>query len=336
MKILITGSAGFIGFHLSKTLLEKKYQVYGLDNINNYYDASLKKKRISLLKKLSTNKFKFIKLDLQNKKKLDELFVKYKFDIVVNLAAQAGVRYSIENPKIYLQNNIDTFLNLLECCRKQSIKHLIYASTSSVYGLDSLMPFKEDRGSNHPTHIYAATKKCNELMAHSYSHLFNLPTTGLRFFTVYGPWGRPDMALFKFTKNILNKKNIEVYNYGKHARDFTYIDDIIQGIVSILKKIPKKNSRFKNKKLDTSKSSAPYRILNIGRGKKIKLMTYIKLLEIELNTKAKIKFLPKQKGDVQETFSNIQKIRMLGYNPKTNVKEGIKNFVKWYRKYYKK
>ena len=336
MKILITGSAGFIGFHLSKRLLEKKHQVYGLDNINNYYDTSLKKKRISLLKKLSTKKFKFIKLDLQNKNKLNELFVKYKFDIVINLAAQAGVRYSIENPKIYLQNNIDTFLNLLECCRKQSIKHLIYASTSSVYGLDSLMPFKEDKGSNHPTHIYAATKKCNELMAHSYSHLFNLPTTGLRFFTVYGPWGRPDMALFKFTKNIINKKNIEVYNYGKHARDFTYIDDIIQGIVSILTKIPKKNSRFENKKLDISKSIAPYRILNIGRGKKIKLMTYIKLLEKELNTKAKIKFLPKQKGDVQETFSNIQKIRMLGYNPKTNVKEGIKKFVKWYKEYYKK
>jgi len=335
MKILITGAAGFIGFHLSKRLLEKKHYIYGLDNINNYYDTNLKKKRISLLKKLSAKKFKFIKLDLKNKKKLDELFVKFKFDIVVNLAAQAGVRYSIENPKNYLQNNIDTFLNILECSRKQNIKHLIYASTSSVYGLDSLMPFKEDRGSNHPTHIYAATKKCNELMAHSYSHLFNLPTTGLRFFTVYGPWGRPDMALFKFTKNILNEKNIEVYNYGKHARDFTYIDDITQGIVGILKKIPKKNSKFENKKLDISKSSAPYRILNIGRGKKIKLMTYIKLLEKELNIKAKIKFLPKQKGDVQETFSNIKKIKMLGgYNPKTDVTKGIKNFVKWYKEYY--
>ena len=333
MKILITGSAGFIGFHLSKTLLEKKYQVYGLDNINNYYDASLKKKRISLLKKLSTNKFKFIKLDLQNKNKLNELFVKYKFDIVINLAAQAGVRYSIENPKIYLQNNIDTFLNLLECCRKQSIKHLIYASTSSVYGLDSLMPFKEDKGSNHPTHIYAATKKCNELMAHSYSHLFNLPTTGLRFFTVYGPWGRPDMALFKFTKNIIAGKEIEVFNYGNHYRDFTYVDDLVDTIKVLINKIPKL-SKWNKKKPDPSSSTAPFEIYNIGNNDPIKLTKYIEILEKVLNKKAKKKYMKLQAGDIKKTFADNSKIKKFYKKKPTQVTKGIQNFVEWYKKYY--
>ena len=335
MKILVTGAAGFIGFHLAKRLINDEYQVCGLDNLNNYYDIELKKKRIKILNANKSKKFKFIKLDLQNKKKLSQLFSKNKFDFVVNLAAQAGVRYSILNPNLYLKNNVDTFLNILECCKDNKVKHLVYASTSSVYGIDSLMPFKENRGSNHPTHIYAATKKCNELMAHSYSHLFNLPTTGLRFFTVYGPWGRPDMALFKFTKNIIKNKKIEVYNYGNHARDFTYIDDIVEGIVKILKKIPKKRKYFKNKKLDLSQSSAPFTIYNIGKGKKINLMAYIKLIEKELRIKAKIKFLPKQKGDVKETYSNIKKMQMFGYKPRTNVKLGIKNFVNWYKNYYK-
>lgn len=334
MKILVTGAAGFIGFHLSKKLLDNRIKVFGVDNLNNYYDVNLKKDRVKILNNHKSGNFKFIKLDLNNLVKLKSYFKKNRFDIVINLAAQAGVRYSILKPHTYLKNNIDTFLNILECCKIYKIKHLIFASTSSVYGLDAKLPFSEKKGTNHPTHIYASTKKSNELMAHSYSHLFNLPATGLRFFTVYGPWGRPDMALFKFTKNILKNKKIEIFNHGNHARDFTYIDDIVNGIYLLIKKIPQKRINFKNKSFDVSVSSAPFRILNIGRGKKINLMTYVKLLEIYLNKRAKIKYLPKQKGDVKETFSNIKLIKNFGYRPITNVKEGIKNFVDWYLSYY--
>tara|TARA_B100001121_G_C18626923_1_gene592239 strand:+ start:59 stop:1066 length:1008 start_codon:yes stop_codon:yes gene_type:complete len=332
MKILVTGAAGFIGYHLSNKLLSKNYKVIGIDNINDYYDIKLKKKRVQLLK---NKNFRFYKLDLKNKKKLYNVFKKHKFDYVVNLAAQAGVRYSLVKPQLYIDNNITTFLNILECCKDFNIRHLVYASTSSVYGLNKNMPFSEDKGSNHPTHIYAATKKCNEMMAHSYSYLYNLPTSGLRFFTVYGPWGRPDMALFKFTKNILLKKNIQIYNYGNHARDFTYVDDIIDGILKIIKKPPKRKNYKKFNFTDNSVSSSPFRILNIGRGKKISLMKYVNLIENTLNIKAKIKFLPKQKGDVQETFSNVKKLSKFGYKPKTDVKVGIKNFIEWYKNYYK-
>lgn len=333
-KILITGAAGFIGFHVCLKLLKLGKKVIGLDNLNNYYDPNLKLARLKILQK--SKNFTFKKINLQDEKKLKKIFQNNKIEKVVNLAAQAGVRYSLINPKSYIETNLFGFFNLIDLSRKYKIKHFIYASTSSVYGLSTKMPFKESSTTDHPIQLYAATKKSNELIAHSYSYIYKLPTTGLRFFTVYGPWGRPDMALFKFTKNILSNKKIEIFNYGDHSRDFTYIDDIVQGIVKSINKIPKskKNFNFLNPKL--ADSSAPFTVYNIGNGRKVKLMKYISEIENYLNKVAKKNYKQLQKGDIKDTHSNLEKIKQsLGYKSKTTVKKGIKNFLKWYLEYYK-
>jgi UDP-glucuronate 4-epimerase len=330
MSILITGAAGFIGFHLSAIFIKKKFKVIGIDNLNRYYDVNLKKSRLKILKK--NKNFKFYYLDIANEKKVKQLFKKYKFKYVINLAAQAGVRYSLINPQSYLKSNLIGFFNLINSAKENNVKHFLYASTSSVYGLTKKKSFREKDTADHPIQFYAATKRSNEIIAHSYSYLYKLPTTGLRFFTVYGPWGRPDMALFRFTKNILNKKKIDVYNYGKHKRDFTYIDDIVNAIYLSTLKLPKR-SKIKN---DPSVSTiAPYQILNIGGGKKVSLMNFIKEIEKNLNIKSKINFLPLQKGDVKETMCNTNKIKdYLNFTTKTNYQIGIKNFINWYKAYY--
>ena len=334
MKILVTGSAGFIGAHLCIKLLKRGDNVVGIDNLNNYYDPKLKNARLKRF--LNNKKYKHYKIDLTNKQKLDKIFKKEKIDKVVNLAAQAGVRYSLENPHAYIETNIHGFMNILENCRNHKIQQLIYASTSSVYGANTKMPFFENHSANHPLTIYAATKKSNELMAHTYSHLFNLPTTGLRFFTVYGPWGRPDMALFKFTKSILKGEHIDVYNFGKHKRDFTYIDDIIIGIIKAIDDIPKPNLKWDSKNPDPATSIVPWKIYNIGNNKSVDLGRYIKAIEKALNIKAKINYLPLQLGDVPNTYADISKIKNdLGYKPQTSVEEGVKQFVRWYKKYFK-
>jgi len=333
MKILVTGSAGFIGFHLCRKLILKGYTVVGLDSINNYYDTKIKLERLKILKKLS-KKFIFKKCDMSNLSPVKKIFKKYKFDQVVNLAAQAGVRYSIGNPKAYLDSNLVGFFNILDCSKQFKIKHLIYASTSSVYGNNSKLPFAEKNHADHPIQFYAATKRANELMAHSYSSLYNLPTTGLRFFTVYGPWGRPDMALFIFTKNILEEKKINLFNFGKHIRDFTYIDDIIEPILRLIKKPPKKNKKKLIK--DPSESSAPFKIYNIGNNDPKKLMDFVNAIEKKLNKKAKINYKPLQKGDVYETFADINKLlKVTKYKSKTDINIGIGKFVDWFREYYK-
>lgn len=326
---LVTGCAGFIGFHLVKKLLsKKKLQVIGLDSLNEYYDKNLKLSRLQQLKILSkNNNFKFYKIDLIKKKKINLLFNRFKFHKVIHLAAQPGVRYSLENPDAYIQNNIVAFSNLIEICARKSISHFIYASSSSVYGANPNLPFKETDRVDKPLQLYAATKRSNELIAFSYSNIYRLPTTGLRFFTVFGPWGRPDMALFLFTRNIILGKPINLYNYGKHVRDFTYIDDIINGIVKIINKIPK--SRIKKKKI------IPHRILNIGSSKKIKLIDYVKAIELALKTKAIKNLLPIQKGDMHATFSDTSLInRLVNYKSKTKIIDGVKKFTKWFIKYY--
>ena len=330
MKILVTGASGFIGFSLSLFLLKKKIHVIGIDNLNNYYDVNLKKKRLNILKKFKN--FEFLKLDLSNKNTLFKRLKKKNFSYVVHLAAQAGVRYSILNPDEYTKSNLIGFSNILELVRNKNIKHLLFASTSSVYGLSKSKSFDENLPATFPIQYYAATKRANELMAHSYSYLFNIPSTALRFFTVYGPWGRPDMALFKFTKNILLDKYIEVFNFGNHKRDFTYIDDVVKSIYLAIKKIPKKNLTG-----SLSKSNvAPFEILNIGGGRKVTLMKFIREIEKCLDKKAKIKYLPLQKGDVFETSCNTKKIKnYLGFLPKTDYRLGIKNFINWYKKFYK-
>jgi len=333
-KILITGAAGFIGFHVCLKLLKLGKNVIGLDNLNNYYDPNLKLSRLKILQK--SKNFTFKKINLQNEKELKKIFQTNKIEKVVNLAAQAGVRYSLINPKSYIDTNIFGFFNLIDLSRKYKIKHFVYASTSSVYGLSTKMPFKESYTTDHPIQLYAATKKSNELIAHSYSHIYKLPTTGLRFFTVYGPWGRPDMALFKFTKNILANKKIEIFNFGDHSRDFTYIDDIVQGIVKSINKIPKRNKDFKFSNPKLAESSAPFTVYNIGNGKKVKLMKYISEIEKYLNKDAKKNYKQLQKGDIKDTHSNLQKIKKnLGYKSTTSVKEGVKNFLNWYLEYYK-
>ncbi len=319
MKYLITGSAGFIGFHLSKKLLSDGFTVIGVDNLNNYYDQRLKKDRNKILKKYKNYLFK--KVDIKNYKKLENIFKKNKIECIINLAAQAGVRYSLINPKSYIDNNIIGFFNIIDLAKKYKIKKIIYASTSSIYGIQNRFPIKENFDTNNPIQLYAATKKSNEVIAASYSKLYNINTIGLRFFTVYGPWGRPDMALFKFTKNILKGKPIDVFNKGKHSRDFTFVEDIVDGIIKIIKK---------RKKLLSSS------IYNIGNGKKISLMEYIKLIEKNLNIKAKKNFLPLQKGDVIQTHSSTKLLkRDFGYIPKTSVSLGVKKFIKWYLSYYK-
>ena len=345
MKILITGTAGFIGFHLANRLLERGDEVVGLDNINDYYDVNLKYGRLKeagiekdvieynkLVQSKKYPNYKFVKLNLEDKENLFKLFEKEKFDKVCNLAAQAGVRYSLTNPDAYIQSNIVGHMNILEAVRCYDVKALSYASSSSVYGLNKKQPFSTDDNVDHPISLYAATKKADELMSHTYSYLYNIPTTGLRFFTVYGPWGRPDMALFKFVKNILEDKPIDVYNYGNMQRDFTYIDDIVEGIVRVIDNPPKPNPNWDGR---ASESIAPYKVYNIGNGSPVKLMDFIEAIEETLGKKAKKNLLPMQPGDVPSTWADTTDLeRDLGYKPYTPVKEGIKKFVEWYRRFY--
>jgi UDP-glucuronate 4-epimerase len=332
-KTIITGSSGFIGFSVSLKLLERGENIIGIDNHNNYYDLNLKKTRLARLKKYKN--FKHYKVDISNKKKINEIFKSSKPQRVINLAAQAGVRYSIKNPFAFVQSNLVGFANILENCRNHKIKHLVYASTSSVYGANTKMPFSEHDSVNHPLSIYSASKKSNELMAHAYSYLFNLPTTGLRFFTVYGPWGRPDMALFKFTKNILKEKPIDVFNQGKHTRDFTYIDDIVEGIVKTIDNQATSNNNWDSNKPDPASSNAPWRIYNIGNNKPVQLMDYINALEKALKKKAIINFLPLQPGDVPDTYANVDNLKKkFNYKPSTSVIDGVSKFVKWYKDYF--
>lgn len=341
MKLFISGTAGFIGFHLTNRLAQKGYEILGFDNINDYYDVSLKYNRLKQLgisrEQISENaivqsktfdNLQFVKADLQNKSLVINCISNFKPDIVCHLAAQAGVRYSFENPYTYIESNILGFLNILEACKTLPIKHLLYASSSSVYGLNKTIPFSVDDKVDTPISLYAATKKSNELMAHTYSYLFNIPSTGLRFFTVYGPWGRPDMALFKFTKNILAHKPIEVYNNGNMFRDFTFIDDIVQSIEKLIPKIP----------LSTNQATTPtpYSILNIGNGNPVNLMDFIHAIEQELGIEAKINYLPLQPGDVVSTHADISELfKLIGFKPKTTIKEGIRHFINWYKQYYK-
>ena len=333
MRILITGTAGFIGFSISKKLLEKDLKVVGIDNHNDYYDPKLKDARINILNKFKN--YKHNKGNLANKVFVENIFKEVKPNVVIHLAAQAGVRYSIDNPYAYIDSNIQGFLNILEGCRNNDIENLIYASSSSVYGSNTKMPFNTKDSVDHPLSLYAATKKSNELMAHTYSHLFKIPTTGLRFFTVYGPWGRPDMALFKFTKNIIDRKPIQVYNHGHHKRDFTYIDDITEVISRIVNKPAKSNPEWDSEKPDPSSSFAPYKIYNIGNSKPVNLMDYIRTIENVLQISAIIEYLPMQPGDVNTTFADTDDLaREFNYKPKTDIKVGISNFIDWYKKFY--
>ena len=348
MKILVTGSAGFIGFHLVNALLKQGHEIIGIDNINDYYDVKLKfgrldaaginDKRVAYGQVVKSNvdpNYQFIKLDLTNKQALDVLFEQEQFDVVCNLAAQAGVRYSLTNPQAYLDSNIQGFLNILECCRHNKIKHLLYASSSSVYGLNKNMPFSTHNNVDHPISLYAASKKCNELMAHTYSYLFGLPTTGLRFFTVYGPWGRPDMAIYLFTKAIIEGSPIQIFNNGNMKRDFTHVDDIIDGISKLIAQPAMANPDWRNEAPDPSSSSHPYRVFNIGRGKSIKLLDFIDELQSAIGKEAKKVFLPLQSGDVEETWADISDLKAeFGYEPKIDVKVGIPEFVKWYKGFY--
>ena len=333
MKILVTGAAGFIGSFVARKLLDRGDTVVGLDNLNDYYDVALKKARLARLQ--SKEKFGFIKLDVVNRPVIEKLFAQQKFDRVVHLAAQAGVRYSIENPHVYIGSNIVGFLHILEGCRHHDIKHLVYASTSSVYGANTDMPFTVRQNVDHPLSLYAASKKANELMAHTYASLYQLPVTGLRFFTVYGPWGRPDMALFLFTKNILAGKPIDVFNHGHHKRDFTFIDDIAEGVVRSLDKIATPNPLWISDHPDPGTSFAPYRIYNIGNNQPVELLHYIEVLEKCLGRKAEKNLLPLQPGDVPDTYADVADlVDETGYKPETTVEEGVRRFVEWYAEYY--
>ena len=339
MIILVTGVAGFIGFHLTKKLIESETPVIGIDNLNNYYDPELKHARLNILKNISSNtpdKFKFIKTDLKNRQAIDNIFNAHEITHVVNLAAQAGVRYSITNPDSYIESNLVGFFNIIENCKLHNIKHFLYASSSSVYGGNTKTPFSENDSVDHPVSLYGATKKCNELIAHTYSHLYKLPTTGLRFFTVYGPWGRPDMALFLFTKAILEDKPIKVFNKGNMVRDFTYIDDIIEGLIFLINKPAKSNLNFNKSNPDSSSSWCPYRIFNLGNSNPIPLMDFIKEIEKSLGKTANKEYLPLQQGDVPATFSSPDLLNeWINFQPNTSVQEGISEFVKWYKDFYK-
>lgn len=335
MSFLITGTTGFIGYHLSMNLLEKNVDVIGIDNMNDYYDVQLKKDRLVELKK--HNNFKFIECDLKKKKKLDEIFVEYRPEIVINLAAQAGVRYSIENPYAYVDSNLIGFVNILEACRHFPVKHLLYASSSSVYGGNKIAPFSTEHQVDHPVSLYAATKKSNELMAHTYSHLYGIPTTGLRFFTVYGPFGRPDMAYFKFTNNIFNGETIDVYNHGIMERDFTYVDDIVEGIIKLIDKVPTSNPDWDESRDSLSESFAPYKVYNIGNNNPVKLMDFITILEEKIGIKAQKNYMEMQAGDVLRTYADVSDLeRDIDFKPSTTLEVGLGKFVDWYKDYYNK
>jgi UDP-glucuronate 4-epimerase len=331
MVYLVTGCAGFIGFHVSKRLLESGYEVVGIDNINDYYDTKLKFARLSILKKFPG--FTFCKNDICNEGDVEQIFLTCSPQHVIHLAAQAGVRNSISSPRDYLENNLIGFFNILDSARRFSVDHFVYASTSSVYGANELLPFSEINHADHPIQFYAATKRSNELMAHSYSSVFDMPTSGVRFFTVYGPWGRPDMALFKFTHNILNREPIRVFNHGNHMRDFTYIDDIVSGILTVSSHPAQPNPQWDPLRPDPSSSKAPFQIYNIGNSTPVNLMKYIQIIEEVLGKKAIINFEPMQQGDVKETVSDISKISKLGYEPSIDIETGIKNFISWYKQY---
>lgn len=337
MKILVTGAAGFIGAAVSQYLINRGDQVVGIDNINDYYDVNLKHARLDEIKSsTAADLFSFIEMGVEERDKMAALFEEHKFDRVVHLAAQAGVRYSLENPNAYVDSNIVGFVNILEGCRHNNVEHLVYASSSSVYGANETMPFSEQHNVDHQVSLYAASKKANELMAHTYSHLYNLPTTGLRFFTVYGPWGRPDMALFKFTKAILEGKTIQVYNYGNHRRDFTYIDDIVEGVIRSLDNVAKPNENWDGSNPDPSTSKAPYKVYNIGAQTPVHLLKFIETLESALGIEAKKELFPMQPGDVPDTYADVSSlVEDTGYQPSTDVETGVKAFVDWYRDFYK-
>ncbi|MEA5619742.1 NAD-dependent epimerase [Cronbergia sp. UHCC 0137] len=330
MQILVTGVAGFIGYHLAKRLLSENIQVYGIDNLNGYYDVNLKKNRLAQLQ--DHEKFTFEKLDLSDRTQIAKLFQTQNFDCVVNLAAQAGVRYSLENPHAYVDSNLTGFVNILEGCRHSSVKHLVFASSSSVYGVNQKIPFSTTDDVNYPISLYAATKKANELMAYTYSHLYQLPITGLRFFTVYGPWGRPDMAYFKFVKAIEQQKPIDVYNFGNMQRDFTYIDDVIEGVVRVMAKIP---TCAKNESEIKTPSQVPYKLYNIGNNQPVSLMRFIEVIEQTLGKEAQKNLLPMQPGDVPSTYADVDDlIKDVGFKPDTPIEKGIAQFIQWYREYY--
>ncbi|WP_083005013.1 NAD-dependent epimerase [Halomonas sp. GT] len=338
MKILVTGHAGFIGFHTAKRLLERGDSVVGFDNVNDYYDPAIKEARLEILDHTAVetgSNYLSIRANLANQQAVTTCFEEHRFDRVIHLAAQAGVRYSLENPLSYVESNLIGFTNILEACRYAKVAHLTYASTSSVYGANTLMPFSEHKGANHPLQFYAATKKANEMMAHSYSHLFGLPTTGLRFFTVYGPWGRPDMALFKFTKNILADEPIQVFNYGHHTRDFTYVDDIVEGIIRASDDIATPAQEWNSDTPDPATSNAPFRLFNIGNNDPVTISVYIEAIEKALGKKAIKEMLPLQPGDALDTYADSGELeRRVGYKPSTPIFKGIENFISWYRDYY--
>ncbi len=333
MKVLVTGSAGFIGFHLAKRILGSGGTVVGLDNMNDYYDVRLKEARLAQLE--GAPNFRFVKMSIEDREGMPQLFSAEKFDCVVNLAAQAGVRYSLVNPHAYVDSNIAGFLNILEGCRHNEVRHLVFASSSSVYGANTKMPFSVHHNVDHPVSLYAATKKANELMAHTYASLYGLPCTGLRFFTVYGPWGRPDMALFLFTRAILEDRPIDVFNYGRMRRDFTYIDDIVEGVYRVIGRIPAPNPRWDGNKPDSATSYAPYKLYNIGNNNPVELLKFIEILEGCLGIKAKRNMLPLQAGDVPATYADVDDLTNdVGFRPSTPLEEGIGKFVEWYRSYY--
>jgi UDP-glucuronate 4-epimerase len=334
MKILLTGAAGFIGMTTALRLLARGDEVLGLDNLNNYYDVTLKENRLKRL--MPHAGFRFVKMDVADRQGMAQLFVDEKFDRVIHLAAQAGVRYSLQNPHAYIDSNIVGFMNVLEACRHTQVQHLVYASSSSVYGGNTNMPFSEHDSVDHPVSLYAATKKANELMAHTYSHLYDLPTTGLRFFTVYGPWGRPDMALFLFTKAILEGRPIDVFNYGQMQRDFTFVDDIVEGVVRVLDRVACPNSVYDPARADPATSNAPYRVFNIGNNKPVPLLDFIACIEEALGRKAEKNLLPLQDGDVPATYANTDALNdWVGFVPGTPIEQGIARFVAWYRDYYR-
>ena len=338
MKFLVTGAAGFIGFNVAKKLLERGDDVVGFDNVNDYYDPALKEARLKVLEEIAQHaqgSFTFIRANLADKSIVDQCFQDHPFDRVIHLAAQAGVRYSLENPLAYVESNLIGFTNIIEACRHHKTPHLSYASTSSVYGANTTMPFSEKHGVNHPVQFYAATKRANELMAHSYSHLFGLPTTGLRFFTVYGPWGRPDMALFKFTKNIIEGKSIPVFNHGNHSRDFTFISDIVEGVIRSSDQIAQPDPNWDSNNPDPSTRYAPFRIFNIGNNNPVKLIEYIHAIEKASCKEAVLELLPLQPGDVPDTFADSTALEQaVGYKPSVSVEDGVQQFVDWYRDFY--